>query len=116
MMESLARQIPGRNKEFTMINAIDLSNLNPVIAQALAPFVQPALQLDADQLRDLETIDNNIRMFSGYGPAGQSTLDALVRGRAQLIEYWADERDFLDVDVVVRNLVTRIPAWGTYGT
>ena len=92
------------------------NNLNPIFAQALAPFIRPAIELTADQRRDLQVIDDNIRMFSNYGSAGQSTYDALVRGRAQLIEYWADERDFLDIDVVVRNLVTRMPAWGTYGT
>lgn len=96
--------------------AIDMSNLNPIFAQALAPFVQPPVQIDQQWLAFCEAeLRNARRQYDSkpdWNPDKRSWADAIVRIQKDIDELKAGvDRDNL---TSVKNW--NMPAWGYAGT
>jgi len=96
--------------------AIDLSNLNPIMAQALAPFVQPPVQIDEQWLRLCESELRNARrqydLKPDWNPDKKRWADAIIRIQQDIDELKAGvDRDNLSS---VKNW--RMPEWGYSGT
>jgi hypothetical protein len=65
----------------------------------------------------LNTVDRNIEMFRGYtGDHARTVLEELVAGRASAVQCFEGKIAWQDVPYRVRELSTRMPAWGTRGT
>lgn len=96
--------------------AIDMSNLNPIMAQALAPFVLPQVQIDQQWLDLCESeLRNARRQYESkpdWNPDKKRWADAIVRIQKDIDELRAGvDRDNLSS---VRNW--RMPEWGYSGT
>ena len=73
------------------------------------------------KLKDrLETLDQNIKMFSkpmyANNPSVQAQLAELKQWRALFIDFYDGKIGFLDIPYPAWELTTGIPDWGTRGT
>lgn len=92
-----------------------MTNLNPVIAMALAPFAPP-IEIDTKTLASRESELRNARKQydskPDWNPDKQTWANAIVRLERDIEELKAGvARDDL---TSVKNWT--MPAWGTYGT
>ena len=96
--------------------AIDLSNLNPIMAQALAPFVQPPVQIDQQWLdlceSQLRNAKRRAEIIPEWNPDKKRWQDEVVKIERDIEELKAGvDRDNL---TSVKNW--RMPEWGYAGT
>lgn len=91
MITSLARQIPGRDKESEM-------NYEPW------------------QQRLLRTVDANIEMFKKYGQRYERAVQDLQAGRQAAVASFEGRMAWSQVPWSVRELAMDMPAWGISGT
>lgn len=97
-------------------DAIDLSNLNPIIAQALAHFVQPPVQIDQQWLDLCESQLRNAKRMADivpdWNPDKKTWQDEVAKLERDIEELRAGvDRDNLSS---VKNW--RMPEWGYSGT
>lgn len=92
MITSLARQIPGRDKESEMSTYL--------------PWQQ----------RLLRTVDANVDMFKRYGPSCARTVEELQAGRQAAVASFEGQLAWSQVPWCVRELAMDMPAWGISGT
>lgn len=86
------------------------SALHPIMQEALAPFAPKGPMLTDEQLRVLDNVDANIRMFEGYAPRHADTLAGLRADRQALLQYFVGEIDHAALPWSAKEFLFQIPA------
>lgn len=93
-----------------------LNNINPVIANAIAPFVAPACTKRQQQL--LNSMQATIEDFQRYidRPSMPERIERLRLAMVELREYWAGDRSFATLSATAKEYSYDIRPEDTRGT